>query len=182
MIPKDTFLNLYLRIYQAEKKRKVGWFAAMGQTVRPLLADRPSGRRGLSARLERESGSTGCSGANNGPSAPGRRTVCAPRGLSAGVSWIVRVCRALVGPGTQRDKAVAIPSLSQTARTLPLPLFLALSQKKGPHLWTFDSSTPGTVRAHPRTLHEDLHHVIRVFFRISHSLSRILSKKVIRVW
>jgi hypothetical protein len=48
-------------------------------------------------------------------------------------------------------------------------------KEKAPHLGTFDSSTPQTVRAHPRTLREVLHHVIRVFFRISHSISRILS-------
>jgi hypothetical protein len=155
-------------------RRKVGLSAAVGRTVRTLLADRPPGRGGLSAQLVGKRGGTGCSGANNGPSAPGRRSVRAPRGLSA------RAARRWV-PG--REEISLLPSLlSQTTRTPSLPLFLALSQRKGPHFGTFDSSTPRTVRALLRTLREILHHVIRVFFRISHTLSRILSKKVIRVW
>jgi hypothetical protein len=154
----------------------------VGRTVRPLLVDRPPGRCGPSARLMGKRGSTGCSGANNGPSAPGCQTVRAPRGPSTRAPRTVRECRTQVGPKTRGDKPVALLSLSQTARTLPLSLFLALSQRKGPLLGDFDLSTPRTVRAHPRTLREVLHHVIWVFFRISHSLSRILSKKMIRVW
>jgi hypothetical protein len=56
-------------------------------------------------------------------------------------------------------------------------IFLALSLRKGSLLGDFDSSTSS-----PWTLRKVLHHVIRVFFRIPHSISRILSKKVIRVW
>jgi hypothetical protein len=86
MIPKDTFSNLYLGIYQAENEKE-GW------TVRRSRSDCPDAPGGLSARAGRtvraacgEEGGTGCSGVNNGPSAPGRRTVRAPRGLSAGAS------------------------------------------------------------------------------------------------
>jgi hypothetical protein len=148
----------------------------MGRTVRPLLADCPPGRRGLSARLVEKRDSTGRSRANNGSSAPGCRTVRAPRGPSAWAPRTVRTCRAQVGPRSRGDKSAASflypkPQEAFPSRSLSLSL-----------LGDFDSSSPRTVRAHPRTLREVLHHVIRVFFRISHSLSQILSKKVIRVW
>jgi hypothetical protein len=64
----------------------------------------------------------------------------------------------------------------------PFLLLLALSQRKELSLRDFDWGTPRTVRAHPQTLREVLHHVIRVLFRISLSISWILSKEVVRVW
>jgi hypothetical protein len=159
----------------------------MGRTVRPLLADCPPGRHGLSARLVEKRDSTGRSRANNGSSAPGCRTVRAPRGPSAWAPRTVRTCRAQVGPRSRGDKSAASflypkPQEAFPSRSLSLSLFIVLYQRKGSLLGDFDSSSPRTVRAHPRTLREVLHHVIRVFFRISHSLSQILSKKVIRVW
>jgi hypothetical protein len=69
MIPKDIFTNLYLELYQAKFKGEVGPSAAMGRTVRLLLADCPSGRRGPSAWLVGKRCDTGRSGSNNRPSA-----------------------------------------------------------------------------------------------------------------
>jgi hypothetical protein len=173
-ISLDTCSNLYLGIYQAEIEKA-------GRTVRGSGLDCPAAPSGPSAWVVGRRGGTGRSGANNGSSAPGCRTVRAPRGPFAGASQTVRACRTQVGPTSRGDKSATLLSLSQTARGLPPSLFLALSQGKGPLLGDFDSSTPRTVRAHSRTLREILHHVIRVFFRISHSLSQILSKKVLRV-
>jgi hypothetical protein len=124
----------------------------------------------------------GCSVSFNGLSAPWVRTVRAPRGLSAGASRTVRAYHAPVGPRSRMSKVCCLPSRSQTERRPLLSIFLALSLRKVSLLGDFDSSTSRTVRAYPRTLREVLHHVIRVFFRIPHSFSRILSKKVIRVW
>jgi hypothetical protein len=141
-------------------------------------------QRGPSAHVEGARGSTGGSGSNIGPSALGCRIVRAPRGLSAGASWTVRACRAQVGPGSQVVSQQAGLLSSQTRTKHPLPLFLLLSlslSRKGLLLGVFIWGTPRTVRAHPRTLCEVLHHVIRVFFQITHSISRILSKKVVRV-
>jgi hypothetical protein len=56
-----------------------------------------------------------------------------------------------------------LPLLYLDPRLIPLSFLLSLKEK-APHLGTFDSSTPQTVRAHPRVLREVLHHVIRVFF------------------
>jgi hypothetical protein len=113
-------------------KRLVGLSAVVGWTVRPFLADRPPGRRGSSARFVGKRGGTGRSGANNGPSAPGCRTVRAPCGLSARASRTVRACRAQVGPRTRGDMSIALLSPSQTARDLHPSLFLLLSLKKRP--------------------------------------------------
>jgi hypothetical protein len=182
MIPKDILANLYLKLFHAEIKRG-------GRTVRSNRADRPAAPGGLSARSARtvrvsvgRRCFTGRSGGNNGPSVTGVRTVRAPRGLSAVVSRTVRPCRARVGP-KPRD-VVKQPSLllSQTRTSPLLSLFLAPTQRKGLPLRDFVPGTPRTVRAHPRTLREVLHHVIWVLFRIPPSISWILSKKVIRVW
>jgi hypothetical protein len=69
MIPKDSYSNLYLGIYQAEIKKA-------GRTVRDSGSDCPAVPSGLSAgaaqtvRVGRgRLGSTGGSGANNRPSA-----------------------------------------------------------------------------------------------------------------
>jgi hypothetical protein len=103
-------------------------------------------------------------------------------GPSAGVSRTVRACRAQVGP-RPRDEVKQAPLLLSPTRPNLLPfLFLAPSQRKGLPLRDFDWGTPRTVRSHPRTLREVLHHVIQVFFRISHSISQILSNEVVRVW
>jgi hypothetical protein len=155
----------------------------VGRTVRPLLADRPPGRRRLSARLGVERGSTGCSGTNNGLSAPGRQTVWAPRRPSAWAPWTVRRCPARVGPRSRDANEAGTPFSSPTRprSSLFLSLSCSLSRKDTP-LGDFVWGTPRTVRARSRTLREVLHHVIRVFFRTSHSLYRILSKKVVRVW
>jgi hypothetical protein len=56
-----------------------------------------------------------------------------------------------------------LPLLYPEPRLIPHSFLLYLKEK-APHLGTFDSSTPRIVRAHPRTLREVLHHVIRVFF------------------
>jgi hypothetical protein len=94
------------------------------------------------------------------------------RGLSARAErrWVL-------GRGMKIKQDLLYPD----PRLIALSFLLSLAEK-APHIGTFDSSTPRTVRAHPRTLREILHHVIWVFFHISHSISRILSKKVIRVW
>jgi hypothetical protein len=138
-------------------------------------------RRRPSARFVGEWGGIGGSGANNVPSAPGCRTVRAPHGLSASASRTVRVCRALVGPGSMAVSQAGNSFLLQPDQSLILSSLSCSLSRKDPLLGDFDWGTPRTVRAHPRTLQEVLHHVIRVFFRISHSLSWILSKKVIRV-
>jgi hypothetical protein len=94
MIPKDTYSNLYLRIYQAEFE-KVGRTARGSRPDCPrYLADRPPPLQGPSAWVVGTWGGTGCSGCNNGPSALGCRTVRAPRGPFAGESRTVRACRA----------------------------------------------------------------------------------------
>jgi hypothetical protein len=82
MIPKDSNSNHYLKECQAEKKGTLGPSAAMGQTVRPYLADRPPVQREPSARVVGAQGGTGGSGCNIGPSASGCQTVRAPRGQS----------------------------------------------------------------------------------------------------
>jgi hypothetical protein len=147
MISKDSYSNLYLGIYQAEIKkegaertvRPVGW------TIRLYLADRPPVRRGPSAWFEGDWGSTGGSGANNGPSAPGCRTVRAPRGLSAGASWNIRAYRTQVGPRSQGDKSTTLPFFFPNRKSpsphlslsLSLSLSLLLFLKEGPPSWGF---------------------------------------------
>jgi hypothetical protein len=145
MIPKDTFSNLYLEIYQDEKKRKVGLSAAVGRTVHPLLADRPPGRRRLSAWLGGERGDTGCSGMNNGLSAPGCRTVRAPRGPSAWAPRTVRGCHARVGSRPRDVNEAGTPFSSPTQPRSSLFLSLLLSLKKRHPLWDFVWGTPRTV-------------------------------------
>jgi hypothetical protein len=162
-------------------KKEVGPSAAIGQTVRLLLADCLPGQRGPSAWLVGRRCSTGCSGSINGQSAPGVRTVHAPRGLSAAMSRTVRPCRARVGPRPRDEIDPASLSLPPPKPVYPF-LLLAPSLRKGLLPRDFDWGTPWTVRAHPRTLREVLHHVIRVLFRISLSISWILSKAVVRVW
>jgi hypothetical protein len=87
------------------------------------------------------------------------------------------------GTGLRADKSSSPFLLKPDPSIIHLSFSCSLS-RKGPLLGDFVWGTPQTVRAHPQTLCEVLHHVIRVFFRITHSLSlsRILSKKVIRVW
>jgi hypothetical protein len=106
----------------------------MGRTVRLLLADCLPGRRGPSARLVGKRCSTGRSGSNNGPSVPGRQTVRAPRGLSAGASRTVCACRAPMGPRPQ-DENQAGPSLSRPKTHSSL--FLTLSRRKSSPHWNF---------------------------------------------
>jgi hypothetical protein len=178
MIPKDILENLYLKLFHAEIKKEVGPSAATGRTVRLLLADCPPGQRGPSAWLVGRRCSTGCSGSINGQSAPGVRTVHAPRGLSAGVSRTVRpCCCARVGPRPRGLKSKAGCLLSPSDPISFPYLFLASSQRKDLPLRDFAWGTPRTVRAHPQTLREVLHHVIRVFLRISHSISRIFEQR-----
>jgi hypothetical protein len=163
MIPKDSNSNHYLKESQAEKKGRLGPSAAVGRTVRQFLADCPSVRRGPSARVEGAPGSIGGSGLNNRSSAPGCRTVRVPRGLSAGASRTVRACRAQVGPDSRAvSQADRTPSPNRN-NLISFPLSCSLS-RKDPPLGDFVWGTPRTVRAHPRTLCEVLHHVIRVFF------------------
>jgi hypothetical protein len=164
MIPKDILENLYLKLFHAEIKKEVGPSAATGRTVRLLLADCLPGQRGPSAWLVGRRCSTGCSGSIKGQSAPGVRTVRAPRGPSAGVSRTVRPCRARVGPRPWDEINPASPFLPPPKPVRPFLLSLAPSQSDSPPLRDFSWGTPRTVRAHPRTLREVLHHVIRVFF------------------
>jgi hypothetical protein len=145
-------------------KEEVGPSAAIGRTVRLLLADRPPGQRGLSAWLVGRRCFTGRSGGNNGLSVPGVRTVRAPRGLSAWVSRTGRPCLARVGPRPQDEVKKPSLLLSQTRPNPFLSLHLAPTQRKELPLRDFVWGTPRTVRAHPWTLREVLHHVIRVFF------------------
>jgi hypothetical protein len=177
MIPKDILDNLYLKLFHAEIKKEVGPSAATGRTVRLLLADCPPGQRGPSAWLVGRRCSTGCSRSINGHSAPGVRTVRATRGLSAGVSWTVRPCRARVGPRPRGLKSKAGRLLSPSDPISFPSLFLASSQRKDLPLRDFAWGTLRTIRAHPRTLREVLHHVIRVFLRISHSISRVFEQR-----
>jgi hypothetical protein len=157
MIPKDSNSNHYLKESQAEKKDDLGPSAADGRTVRPYQADHPWVPHGLFARVTKARRATGCSGGNFGPSAPGCRTIRAPSGLSAGASRTVCVCHTQVGPGPRVAKS-SRQSLSS----------YSLSQERNP-LGDFDWSYPRTVRAHPR----NHHHVIRVFYRISHLFTQI---------
>jgi hypothetical protein len=137
----------------------------VGWTVCLYLADCSPVRRGPSAQFEGDWGGTRGSGAYNGPSAPGHRTVRAPRGLSAGVSQTVHTCRAQVGPRSRGDKPTALSFFFPNRKSPSPHLSLALSQERTPPpLGDFDWGTPRTVQAHPRNLHEILHHVIRVFF------------------
>jgi hypothetical protein len=106
MIPKDSYSNLYLGIYQVEIKKEGG----RSDSSR-YMADRPPVRGGPSAQVGGAWGGTGCPYANNGPSVPGCRTVRAPRGLSAGVSRTVRACRMLVGPGSRDVSQAGSPFL-----------------------------------------------------------------------
>jgi hypothetical protein len=92
----------------------------VGRTVRPLLADRPPGRRGPSARLVGKRGGTGRSGANNGPSALGCQTV--------------RACHAQVGPRSRGDKSAASFLFPKTQEAFPSLSFLFCIKEKAPSL------------------------------------------------
>jgi hypothetical protein len=119
---------------------------------------------GPSAWLVGRRCSTGCFGSINGQFAPAVRTVRKPRGSSAVVPRTVRPCRARVGPRPRSEIDPAPPSLPPPNPILSFSLLLAPSLRKGLLPRDFDWGTPRTVRAHPRTLREVLHHVIRVFF------------------
>jgi hypothetical protein len=155
----------------------------MGRTVPPLLADCPPGRRGPSVRLVGKRCSTGRSRSNNGPSAPGRRTVRVPRELSTGVSRTVRACRTPVGP-RPRDENQAGPfsSLSRPKTHTSLFLALSLSKKKLPTLKLLIQALPGPSEHNPGLSARFSTMSSGYFFRIPHSISQILSKKVIMVW
>jgi hypothetical protein len=143
MIPKDILENLYLKLFHAEIKKEVGPSAATGRTVRLLLADCPPGQRGPSAWLVGRSCSTGCSGSFNGQSAPGVRTVRAPRGPSAGVLRTVRPCRARVGP-RPRDENKSAPFPSPTPNpVLPSLSFLLPLKEKSSLLGILIGALPG---------------------------------------
>jgi hypothetical protein len=156
---------------------------AVGRTVRPLLENRPPGRPGPSAQLEGKRGNTGCSGANNRPSVLGCRIVRAPRGPSAWAPRTVRACRARMGPRSRAVKEAGSSFSSPTRPRPPLLISLLLSLKKRLPPWGFrlghspdsSSTSPDSSRGSP-PCHPGL------FSNISFSLSRILSKKVIRVW
>jgi hypothetical protein len=136
--------------------------------------DRPRGSWGRGAALDVLEVITDRPRQGAGPS---KRLADCPwgrRGLSARAA-----CRWVPGRGMKIKLDLSL--LYPDPRLIPLSFSLSLKEK-APHLGTFDSSTPRTVRAHPQTLRVVLHHIIRVFFRISHSISQILSNKVIRVW
>jgi hypothetical protein len=144
---------------------------AVGQTVRPLLADRPPGRRGLSARLGGVRGSIGCPGTNNGLSAPGCRTVHAPREPSAWAPRTVRGCRARVGPRPRDENEAGTPSLLQPdPGALSSSLSCSLSRKGTPLGISF-GALPGPSEHIPRLSARFSTMSSRYFFRISHSLS-----------
>jgi hypothetical protein len=139
MIPKDSYSNLYLRIYQAEKKKAGrtvrhsgpdcpvvpgGPSVGAARTVRSYLVDRPSVRRGRSAWVEGAWGGTGGSGANNGPSVPGCRTVRAPHGLSVCASRTVCTSRAQMGSGREVLSQQTYPFILKPDH---IPIFLFLS-------------------------------------------------------
>jgi hypothetical protein len=152
------------------------------RTVRTLLADRPLGRGGLSARLMGKRGGTGCSGANNGSSTPGCRTVRAPRGPSAGASWTVRTCRTSVGPRSREVKSIVSSLFPKPQEAFPSLSFLLYLKEKAPSLGILIRALPGPSEHFPGLSARFSTMSSGYFFRISHSLSRILSKKVIRVW
>jgi hypothetical protein len=126
--------------------------------------------------------STGCSGSINGQSAAGVRTVRAPRGPSAGVSRTVRPCRVRVGP-KPRDEIKSAPFPSPTPNpVLPSLSFLLPPKEKGSLLGILIGALPGPSEHIPGLSARFSTMSSRYFFRISHSISRILSKKVIRFW
>jgi hypothetical protein len=186
MILKDSYSDLYLKIYQAEIKKR-GWSDCPWQWAGPSahLTDCLPVRRGPSARVEGAWGGTGVSDANNGPSASGCRTVRAPRGLSAGSSRTVRACRVQVGPRSRGDKSTTLFSSSQTARALlhiSLSFSLALSQGRTPLLGISIGALPGPSEHIPGLSARFSTMSSGYFFTyLTLSLSWILSKKVIRV-
>jgi hypothetical protein len=130
MIPKDILENLYLKSFHAEIKKEVGQSTSTGRTVRLLLADRPQGQRGPSAWLVGRRCVSGRSGSNNGPSAPGDRTVRAPRGPSAGVSrTAARVARRWV-PGRGMKSIQPLLSFLHRTSSPPSPFFLPYLKEK----------------------------------------------------
>jgi hypothetical protein len=124
MIPKDTFQIFISSYIKLKLKREVGPSVAMGQTVRPLLADCPPGRCGPSSRLVEKRCSSGRSGSNNGPSTLGGRTVRAPRGLSTGASRTVHRCRAPVGPRPQDENEARLLLFPNPTQVIPFLSFL----------------------------------------------------------
>jgi hypothetical protein len=147
----------------------------VGWTVQLYLADRPPVHRGPSARFMGELGGTRCSGANNGPFAPGCRTV---RGCVADCPRVPRAG----GTGVAGCKVKqAVLFFSNATKAPSLHLSLALSQEKAPSLGISFGALPGPSGHIPGLSTRFSTMSSGYFFRISHSLSRILSKKVIRV-
>jgi hypothetical protein len=142
----------------------------VGRTVRTHLANCPPGWRGPSARLVGKRCSTRRSGANNGPSARVPRTV--------------RTCRVLVGPRTRGDKPVALLLLPKPQELLLSLSFLLSLKENTPTLELLIQALPGPSEPIPGLSARFSTMSSGYFFQISHSLSlsRILRKKVIRVW
>jgi uncharacterized Fe-S cluster protein YjdI len=143
MIPKDILTNLYLELYQVKTKGGVGPSAAVGRTVRLVVADCPPGHRGPSTRLVGSRCISGRSVSFNGPSAPWVWTVRTPRRLSAGASRIVRACRAPVDPGREGVKPAAcllVPKPIEGASSLS---FLPSLKEKAPYLGILIRALPG---------------------------------------
>jgi hypothetical protein len=115
-------------------------------------------RCGQSVRFEGDWGGTGGSGANNGPSAPGRRTVRAPRGLSAGASRTFRARHVQVGWSREYiSQAVSFLLLKPNPSLFYFSVSCSLSLKKRPSPWGFclghspdrPSTSPDSPRGSP---------------------------------
>jgi hypothetical protein len=153
MIPKESYSNLYLEIYQAEME-KVGW------TVR--------------------GSGPACPAAPGGPSAGAARTVCAGQGNFGAVLEVLvqitdrpltsRTVRGCIADcpreprtgrtGPRADKSTSpFPSAQTRPKLHPSPSFL-LSLKKGPPPWGFrlghsldrPSTSPDSPRSSPPCL------------------------------
>jgi hypothetical protein len=128
----------------------------VGRTVRSYLADRPPVRRGPSARVEgHEELLDALVIFSDRP-----RRGAGPSARRANWLWVPRAG----GASSRVVNQAGSPPSSPNRKGPHLFPSLLLSLKKGPPLGDFVWGTPRTVRAHPQTLREVLHHVIWVFF------------------
>jgi hypothetical protein len=87
--------------------------------------------------------SSGRSGSNNGPSAPGARTVRAPRGLSTGVLRTVRPFRTRVGPRPQMKTFQPLLPFLHRRQFFPFSFFLPSLKEKSSLLGILIRALPG---------------------------------------
>jgi hypothetical protein len=129
MIPKDTYSNLYLGLYQAEIEKA-------GRTVRGSASDYPATPGGPSVRVVGRRGGTRCSTVNNGPSTHLADRPLGHRGLStrAARRWVLGC-----------EEISLLPSfLFPKPQEVFIPLSFLLSLKeKAPSLGILIRALPG---------------------------------------